>query len=72
MTTKRIKNITVGNAAEDNIATGSNDQDKDKLSRTVTIRLSEKEYRMAGLLAKRCGVESNSKCKVSQMPRRSI
>ena len=56
MTTKRIKNITVGNAAQGNIATGSNDQNKDKLSRTVTIRLSEKEYRMAGLLAKRCGI----------------
>ena len=47
MTTKRIKNITVGNAAEGNIATGSNEQDKDKLNRTVTIRLSEKDYRMA-------------------------
>ena len=38
MTNKRIKNITVGNAAKSNIATGSNDQDKYKLSRTVTIR----------------------------------
>ena len=60
MTTKRIKNITVGNAAEGNIATGSNDQDKNKLSRTVTIRLSEKEYRMAGLLAKRCGINKSA------------
>ena len=57
MTTKRIKNITVGNAAQGNIATGSNDQNKDKLSRTVTIRLSEKEYRMARLLASRCGIK---------------
>lgn len=60
MTTKRIKNITVGNAAQGNIATGSNDQYKDKLSRTVTIRLSEKEYRMAGLLAKRCGINKSA------------
>ena len=60
MTNKRIKNITVGNAAEGNIATGSNDQDKDKLSRTVTIRLSEKEYRMARLLAKRCGTNKSA------------
>ena len=60
MTTKRIKNITVGNAAQGNIATGSNDQNKDKLSRTVTIRLSEKEYRMAGLLAKRCGINRSA------------
>lgn len=60
MTTKRIKNITVGNAAQGNIATGSNDQNKDKLSRTVTIRLSEKEYRMAGLLAKRCGINKSA------------
>ena len=60
MTNKRIKNITVGNAAEGNIATGSNDQDKNKLSRTVTIRLSEKEYRMAGLLAKRCGINKSA------------
>ena len=60
MTNKRIKNITVGNAAEGNIATGSNDQDKDKLSRTVTIRLSEKEYRMAGLLASSCGINKSA------------
>ena len=60
MTNKRIKNITVGNAAEGNIATGSNDQDKNKLSRTVTIRLSEKEYCMAGLLAKRCGINKSA------------
>lgn len=60
MTTKRIKNITVGNAAQGNIATGSNDQNKDKLSRTVTIRLSEKEYRMTGLLAKRCGINRSA------------
>ena len=40
MTNKRIKNIAVGNAAEGNIATVSTDQDKNKLSRTVTIRLS--------------------------------
>ena len=57
MTTKRIKNITVGNAAQGNIATGSNDQNKDKLSRTVTIRLSEKDNRMARLLASRCGIK---------------
>ena len=60
MTTKRIKNITVGNAAQGNIATGSNDQNKDKLSRTVTIRLSEKEYRMARLLASRCGTNKST------------
>ena len=60
MTTKRIKNITVCNATEGNIATGSTDQDKDKLNRTVTIRLSEKEYRMAGLLAKRCGTNKST------------
>ena len=60
MTNKRIKNITVGSAAEGNIATGSNDQDKNKLSRTVTIRLSEKEYRMAGLLAKRCSTNKSA------------
>ena len=60
MTNKKIKNITVGNAAEGNIATGSNDQDKYKLSRTVTIRLSEKEYRMAGLQAKRCGINKSA------------
>ena len=60
MTTKRIKNITVCNATEGNIATGSTDQDKDKLNRTVTIRLSEKEYRMAGLLAKRCGINRSA------------
>ena len=56
MITKRIKNITVGNAAVGNIATGRNDQDKNKLSRTVTIRLSEKDYRMAKRLASRCGI----------------
>lgn len=60
MTTKRIKNITVDNATEGNIATGSTDHDKNKLSRTVTIRLSEKEYRMAGLLAKRCGINKSA------------
>ena len=60
MTNKRIKNITVGNAAEGNIATGSNDQDKDKLSRTVTIRLSEKEYRMAKRLASHCGINKSA------------
>ena len=60
MTTKRIKNITVGNAAQGNIATGSNDQNKDKLSRTVTIRLSEKDNRMARLLASRCGTNKST------------
>ena len=60
MTNKRIKNITVGNTGEGNIATGSNDQDKDKLNRTVTIRLSEKENRTAGLLSKRCGINKSA------------
>ena len=60
MSTKRIKNITVGNATEGNIATGSTDQDKDKLSRTVTIRLSEKEYRIAKRLASRCGINKSA------------
>ena len=60
MTTKRIKNITVGNAAQGNIATGSNDQNKDKLSRTVTIRLSEKDYRMAKQLVSRCGINKSA------------
>ena len=60
MITKRIKNITVGNAAVGNIATGRNDQDKNKLSRTVTIRLSEKDYRMAKRLASRCGINNSA------------
>ena len=60
MTTKRIKNITVGNATEGNIATGSTDQDKGKLSRTVTIRLSEKDYRMAKQLVSRCGINKSA------------
>ena len=60
MTNMRIKNITVGSAAEGNIATGCNDQDKNKLSRTVTIRLSEKEYCMAGLLASSCGINKSA------------
>ena len=57
MANKRIKNITTGNAAKDSIAKDSTKQDKDKLSRTVTFRLSEKEYRMARLLASRCGIK---------------
>ena len=60
MTNKRIKNIAVGNAAEGNIATVSTDQDKNKLSRTVTIRLSEKDNRMARLLASRCGTNKST------------
>ena len=58
MTNKKIKNIITGNAIEGDIVTGSTDQDKDKLSRTVTIRLSEKDCRMARLLAKRCGINT--------------
>lgn len=60
MTTKRIKNITVGNAAAGNIARGSTDQDREKLSHTVTIRLSEKDYRMAKQLASRCGINKSA------------
>ncbi len=60
MTNKRTKNIITGNATEGNIATGSSDQDKDKLSRIVTIRLSEKDYRMARLLARRCGINKSA------------
>ena len=60
MTNKRIKNIAVGNAAEGNIATVSTDQDKNKLSRTVTIRLSEKDNRMARQLASRCGTNKST------------
>ena len=57
MTNKRIKNITTCKAAEGNIATDSTNNNKEKLSRTVTFRLSEKEYRMARLLASRCGIK---------------
>ena len=60
MTNKKIKNIITGNAIEGDIVTGSTDQDKDKLSRTVTIRLSEKDCRMARLLAKRCGINTSA------------
>lgn len=55
-----MKNTTVGNAAEGNITTGSTDEDKDKLSRTVTIRLSEKEYRIAKRLASLCGINKSA------------
>lgn len=60
MTNKRMKNITVGKTAEGNIATGSTDENKDKLCRIVTIRLSEKDYRMARLLASRCGINKST------------
>ena len=60
MTNKRIKNITTCKAAEGNIATDSTNNNKEKLSRTVTFRLSEKEYRMARLLASRCGINKSA------------